>query len=89
MLKPIKPMEEFEKYGFKRCKDHYGKNGCYYLCVSRGCKMLLVSDVCFAVNDWKQDDPRIHKHANCRYKDNRTYLDILYELIKAGMLESV
>lgn len=34
------------------------------------------------------NDPRIHKDANCRYRDNRTYLDIIYELIKADMLKS-
>ena len=50
--------------------------------------MLFVSDVCFAVNDWNKDDPRIHKNANCRYRDNRTALDIIYELIKADMLKS-
>ena len=50
--------------------------------------MLFVSDVCFAVNDWKDDDPRIHKNANCRYSDQRDWLDIVYRLIKADMLES-
>lgn len=30
----------------------------------------------------------IHKRANCRYSDMRTALDILYQLIKDGMLES-
>lgn len=50
--------------------------------------MLFVSDVLFDVNDWKDYDNRIHKNANCRYRDNRTYLDIIYELIKADMLES-
>lgn len=34
------------------------------------------------------DDPRIHKNANCRYSDKRDYLDIVYELIKEGMLKS-
>lgn len=42
----------------------------------------------FDVNEWKDDDPRIHKSANCRYRDRRTYLDIIYELIKADMLVS-
>lgn len=40
----------------------------------------------FDVNDWIDNDPRIHKDANCRYRDHRTYLDIIYELIKADML---
>ena len=50
--------------------------------------MLFVSDSYFGVNDWDKNDPRIHKDANCRYKDNRTALDIIYELIKANMLKS-
>lgn len=50
--------------------------------------MLFVSDVCFAVNDWKEGDPRIHKNANCRYSDQRDWLDVVYQLIKADMLES-
>lgn len=35
------------------------------------------------------DDPRIHARANCRYRDQRTALDITYELIKADLLEEV
>ena len=50
--------------------------------------MLFVSDVYFDVMDWDKNDPRIHKNANCRYRDNRTALDIIYELIKADMLKS-
>lgn len=48
--------------------------------------MLFVSSAIFDVNDWIDNDPRIHKDANCRYRDHRTYLDIIYELIKADML---
>lgn len=33
-LKPTKNVKEYEKYGFKKCKGSYGKNGCYYLCVA-------------------------------------------------------
>lgn len=51
--------------------------------------MLFVSPAIFDVNEWRDDDTRIHKNANCRYRDNRTYLDIIYDLIKADMLESV
>ncbi len=88
MLIPKVKAKEFEKFGFKKCKGEYGKQGCYYLCVARGCKMLFVSDVYFGVNDWNDNDPRIHKDANCRYRDYRTCLDIIYELIKADMLMS-
>lgn len=91
MLKPkVKvDVKEFEKYGFKPCKGTAKESQCYYLCVSRGCKMLFASPAIFDVNEWRDDDTRIHKKANCRYRDNRTYLDIIYDLIKADMLESV
>ena len=88
MLIPKVKTKEFEKFGFKKCKGEYGKNNCYYLCVARGAKMLFVSPIMFDVNDWKNNDPRIHKDVNCRYRDHRTYLDIIYQLIKADMLES-
>lgn len=50
--------------------------------------MFFVSNSCFDVNNWRDDDPRIYKKPNCKYIDKRTYLDIVYELIKAGMLKS-
>lgn len=43
MLRPKVDVKEFEKHGFKKCKGEYGKIGCYYLCVSRGVKMIFVS----------------------------------------------
>ena len=88
MLIPKVKVKEFEKFGLKECKGEYGKSGCYYLCVARGNKMLFVSSAIFSVNEWIDNDPRIHKDANCRYRDNRTYLDIIYELIKVDMLVS-
>lgn len=88
MLRPKVDVEEFEKFGFKKCKGIPADCQCYYLCVSRGVKMIFVSPCMFAINDWKKDDSRIHKRANCKYRDNRTALDIVYDLIKADMLES-
>jgi hypothetical protein len=87
MLKPKVGIEKFEEFGFKPCKGISKELKCYYLCVARGNKMIFVSPVLFDVNEWENDDPRIHKDANCRYKDDRTYLDIIYDLIKADMLE--
>ena len=86
MLKPKVNVEEFKKFGFKKCK------GCsllpiYYLCVAKDSKFLFVSHVMFDIQDWKNDDKRIHKKANCRYRDHRTSTDILYQLIKADMLK--
>lgn len=40
MLKPTVKAEEFEKYGFRKCRGEYGKHGCYYLCVARGVKRI-------------------------------------------------
>ena len=86
MLKPNCEVKEFKKYGFKRCKGIPKDSECYYLCVARGCKMLFVSNVCFDVLNWNEDDPRIHTRLNCRYRDYRDALDIIYDLIKADML---
>mgnify|MGYP004555644775 FL=1 len=88
MLVPKVKAKEFAKYGFKRCKGIPRDSECYYLCVARGSKMIFVSDICFDINDWKEEDLRIHKNANCRYRDKRTALDILYQLVKDDMLES-
>lgn len=88
MLKPKVKASEFKKFGFKRCKGIPKDAECYYLCISRGLKMLFVSDKYFDVNVWDENDPRIHKRANCHYRDRRTALDVVYELIKADMLES-
>lgn len=88
MLIPKVKASEFERFGFKRCKGIPKEQECYYLCIARGRKMLFVSDSYFGVNDWNKDDPRIHKRPNCRYRDMRTELDVIYELIKANMLES-
>ncbi len=87
MLKPKVNVEEFKKFGFKPCKGIAKEEQCYYLCVTRSEKMLFVSPVMFDIQDWKDDDKRIHKKANCNYKDNRTAMDILCELIKADMLD--
>lgn len=87
MLKPKKSMEEFEKsFGFRRCK------GCsdlpiYYLCIARDSKVIFVSPTMIDIQDWKDNDPRIHSVPNCKYRDIRTTLDILYQLIKADMLK--
>ena len=87
MLKPKKSMEEFEKsFSFKKCK------GCkeldlYYLCVARDSKVIFVSPMMMDIQDWEDNDPRIHSKPNCKYRDHRTAIDILCELIKADMLD--
>lgn len=86
MLKPTKSIETYKEYGFKKCKGEYGKNNCYYLCVSKGCKMIFLSPVMIDILPWKDFDPRIHKKPNCRYNDCRTALDIVCELAIYGLV---
>ena len=85
MLKPKDNIteEELKKYGFKRCKKPYDQ--CFYLCIARGSKMIFVGQIVDIFN-WEDDDPRIHKKPNCRYKDHRTVLDILYDMIIDGVV---
>ena len=85
-LKPTKDVKEYEKYGFKKCKGSYGKNGCYYLCVAKGCKMIFLSKAIIDIIDWSDSDPRIHKRPNCRYSDTRTALDIVTGLAINGLI---
>ena len=84
MIKPIVDIKEFEKAGFKKCKKPY--DGCYYLCVAKGIKMIFLSPVMIDIINWKDDDPRIHKNANCRYRDKRTALEIVVEMAKKDMI---
>lgn len=85
MLKPTKPIEIYKEYGFKKCKGEYGKNNCYYLCVSKGCEMIFISPIMIDILPWKDYDPRIHEKPNCKYKDVRTALDIVCELVIHGL----
>lgn len=86
MLIPNVDMEEFEKFGFKRCRGISRDLQCYYLCVARGSAFIFVSPKCFMIGNWWKHDSRIHSRPNCKYRDPRTAIDILYDLIKAGML---
>lgn len=86
MLVPIVNMEEFEKVGFKRCKKPY--NGCYYLCFSHGVQYIFLSPVMIDIVKWEENDPRVHKNPNCKYRDCRTAQDFMCELIKAGMVST-
>ena len=84
MLIPIVDIKEFEKVGFKKCKEPYDM--CYYLCVAKGIEMIFLSPVMINIIKWKDDDPRIHKNPNCRYRDGRTALEIMCEMIKNNMV---
>ena len=84
MLVPIVEISEFEKIGFKKCKKPYDE--CYYLCVAKGIQIIFLSPVMVAIMKWKEDDPRIHKKANCRYRDRRTALEFIVEMAKDNMI---
>ena len=73
-----------KEYGFKRCKKPY--NQLLYLCVSRGCSVIFIGKGIF-VQDWDNNDPRIHSTPNCKYRSQKTSLDIIYNLIKDGLVE--
>ena len=88
MIKPTKPIETYKDYGFKKCKGEYGKNGCYYLCVARGCQMIFISKEYVSILDWKDSDPRIHARPNCKYRDQRTALEIVVELAICGLIST-
>lgn len=87
MLKPTQPLEDYEKYGFRKCKGLYGKNSCYYLCVSRGCQMIFLSPSIINIQPWLDNDPRIHTRPNCRYRDSRTALDIICQMGIEGLIK--
>ena len=75
-----------EKYGYKKCKGRYGKNGLYYKCFARGVEVIFIGEGLY-VSKWKDDDSRIHKDANCKYRSNQTALDEVHDLTIAGILE--
>lgn len=59
MLIPAVKAKEFEKFGFKKCRGEYGKNGCYYLCVA---KLIEVNESlrkrCKEVEDLNKEQQR-------------------------------
>ena len=87
MIKPTKPIEEYKKYGFRKCKGSAGKLNCYYLCVSRGCKIIFITPLMINIISWTDDDPRIHSKPNCRYRDRRSALEIICEMAMNGLLK--
>jgi len=74
-------------YGYKKCKGQYGKVGLYYKCFARGIQVIFVSEKSFNIQKWEDNDPRIHKNANCRWRSRQTTFDEIYDLIMAGILE--
>lgn len=76
--------KELEKFGFKKCKKPY--DSLYYRCFARGVKAMFIGSAIF-IDYWDEDDPRIHKNPNCKYRSNLTVYDMLFDLITAGLVE--
>ena len=75
--------QAMEKYGFKKCKKPY--NMLYYLCIAKGVLVIYIGEGIF-VQHWEDDDPRIHKRPNCRYRSDDTVIDILFDMIQDGFV---
>lgn len=87
MLVPLRTLiENPEHYGFKQCKKPY--YNCWYRCFARGVKMMFLSKCMIDIIEWKDDDPRVHRRANCLYRDTRTAEDYLCELIQQGLVDT-
>ncbi len=81
------PIEDLIKqYRFKKCKGDYGKSGLYYLCVSRGCDVIFLSEVYLGIQRWEDRDPRIHARPNCRYRDQQEAIEILIDMANKQMI---
>lgn len=50
--------------------------------------MIFLSKECVMILDWEDSDPRIHAKPNCKYKDQRTALDIVVELAIYGLVST-
>lgn len=83
-------LKELEKFGFKKQpKPYIG----YYICIARGVKILMVcqkeGNRQIIIDKWYDNDPRAHKRANCKYRSDKTVYDVLFDLIKADLVEKV
>lgn len=79
--------EQLLEYGFKRCRKPY--DIWWYICIARGIKVIYTSPGNqIMVEDWEDNDPRIHIRPNCNYRSSRIAEDVLYDLIVDGYAES-
>lgn len=81
--------KSLKKYGFKKVKGARELD-IYYMCISRGSDFIFISPLHFEIEEWKDNDPRIHKNPNVPfgYKSYIGALDIVYKLIIDGVLYS-
>lgn len=80
-------LKELEKFGFKKQPRPYSG---YYLCVAIGARVIFVNPDgggrIIHSEKWEDNDPRIHKNPNCKYRANYIVEEILYDLIQAGIV---
>lgn len=76
--------EQLAKYGFKKCKKPY--DALYYLCIAYACKVIFIGNGIF-IQDWEENDPRIHTRPNCVYRSRKTDIDVIFDLITDGLVE--
>ena len=51
-----------------------------------GIQYIFLSPKMLDIVKWDDNDPRIHKNANCRYRDRRTALEFIVEMAKNNMI---
>ena len=81
-------LKELEKFGFKKQPKPFSG---YYLCIARGVQVIFVlsdgGNREISIEKWKDDDPRIHKNPNCKYRANYIAEEILFDLIQVGLVK--
>lgn len=82
----IKELEKFEFHSFKvnRLQTNY------YRMFNHNCKVAIINNITreFYIDDWQEDDTRIHKVPKMKYKDPTTVEDCLVELAIAGLIKA-
>lgn len=81
---PNKDIEEFERFGFKRCAND---DGCYYLCIEKDKAVFFVDESDFIIDIWNEEDKRLHKSPNLDSTSGFTYLEVLIRLLEEGLVK--
>ena len=81
---PDRDIEEFEKFGFKRCAND---DECYYLCIEKDKAVFFVDESDFNVEIWDEEDKRLHKSLDLDSTSGFTCLEVLIRLLEEGLLK--
>ena len=81
---PDRDIEEFEKFGFKRCAND---DECYYLCIEKDKAVFFVDESDFNVEIWDEEDNRLHKSPDLDSTSGFTCLEVLIKLLEEGLLK--